>query len=101
MVNVWEQELCRSSVPPDVKPIQNTQLCANGNRTEDACRGDSGGPLINGTVGSDKELRYFQIGIVSFASTITCGNPNLPTVYTRVDKFLQWIVENMSKPSLK
>ncbi|RZC43208.1 Trypsin domain containing protein [Asbolus verrucosus] len=96
VVTVWNQTACRKNVPPDVKPISNRQLCANGASKEDACKGDSGGPLVNATIDSDGELRYFQIGIVSFASTLTCGNPELPTVYTRVDKFLRWVEENVS-----
>jgi secreted trypsin-like serine protease len=96
VVTVWNHTACIKSVPPDVRPIQTTQLCANGASKEDACKGDSGGPLVNATVDVGGELRYFQIGIVSFASTLTCGDPNLPTVYTRVDKYLQWIEESIS-----
>lgn len=95
-VTVWNHTACMKSVPPEVQPIRNTQICANGPAKEDACKGDSGGPLVNATSDTGGDLRYFQLGIVSFASSLTCGDPNLPTVYTRVDKYLQWIEENIS-----
>ena len=96
LVTVWNQSTCAKSVPPDVQPITGTQLCANGPSAEDACKGDSGGPLVNATLDGRGDLRYFQIGIVSFASTLTCGNPSLPTVYTRVAKYLQWLDHTIS-----
>ncbi|CAG9813078.1 unnamed protein product [Phaedon cochleariae] len=77
-----------------VQPITTGQLCANGKK-EDACKGDSGGPLINQTLDIDGELRNFQIGVVSFASTLTCGIAELPPIYTRVDKYLEWIANNV------
>lgn len=94
-VTVWDHSVCAKNVPASVKPITDHQLCANGPSKEDACRGDSGGPLVNATLDADRELRYFQVGIVSFASTYTCGDPSLPTVYTRIDKYLDWIEENV------
>jgi hypothetical protein len=45
VVTVWNHTACLKSVPPDVRPIQTTQLCANGASKEDACKGDSGGPF--------------------------------------------------------
>lgn len=91
-VYVWEHQTCNRVVPPEVQPIIYSQLCANGKNKEDACKGDSGGPLSNSTFDIDDELRNYQIGIVSFASTMTCGLEDLPPIYTRVDRYLQWIV---------
>ncbi|KAJ8985967.1 hypothetical protein NQ317_010725 [Molorchus minor] len=93
-VRVWEQSSCNKVIPPQVQPISENQLCANG-RKEDACKGDSGGPLSNATLDLDEELRNFQIGIVSFASTMTCGVEELPPIYTRIDKYLMWIMDNI------
>ncbi|KYB26592.1 Transmembrane protease serine 9-like Protein [Tribolium castaneum] len=45
-VSVWNHTACKKSVPPEVQPIQSTQICANGPAKEDACKGDSGGPLF-------------------------------------------------------
>jgi secreted trypsin-like serine protease len=36
--------------------------------------------------------RWATIGIVSWG--IRCGEPNTPGIYTRVNRYLQWIVEN-------
>ncbi|KAJ8953059.1 hypothetical protein NQ314_007434, partial [Rhamnusium bicolor] len=77
-----------------VQPLTQNQICANG-RKEDVCKGDSGGPLSNATLDTDGELRNFQIGIVSFASTMTCGVEELPPIYTRVDRYLEWITDNI------
>lgn len=63
----------------------------------DACKGDSGGPLFNTTLDIDRHLRTFQIGIVSFATTVTCGISELPPIYTRVDRYLEWVVDTIVK----
>ena len=67
--------------------ISESQICAKGqtgkNRT-DSCRGDSGGPLM-----SESNGQWVLDGIVSFG-TDKCDS-EVPGVYTRVSKYLQWI----------
>lgn len=95
-VKTWNIFRCNNAVPSEVRPIQNTQMCANGQKDQDACKGDSGGPLFNLTIdGNKKEFKMLQIGIVSFGASKACGNRELPTVYTRVDGYLQWITDNV------
>lgn len=94
-VTTWDQYRCNNSIPTQVKPLSDTQLCANGHNTEDACKGDSGGPLINITLDKSLEVRHIQFGIVSFG-TATCGDKNLPTIYTRVDRYLKWILDTVT-----
>uniref|UniRef100_A0A8C5M298 Peptidase S1 domain-containing protein n=1 Tax=Leptobrachium leishanense TaxID=445787 RepID=A0A8C5M298_9ANUR len=85
-LTIVERDTCRKiygkKMPEAV--ITKNMLCAgplNG-RKDNACRGDSGGPLICG-----KDLR----GIVSFGPE-TCGNPDIPVVYTRLTTaYLNWI----------
>ena len=53
---------------------------------KDSCSGDSGGPIIAGTSGSD------LVGLVSWG--IGCARAEFPGVYTRVGQFVTWIEEN-------
>ncbi|MBI1295384.1 trypsin-like serine protease [bacterium] len=66
--------------------ITANMLCAGYTEGgKDSCGGDSGGPLVAGTPGNWK-----LAGLVSFGS-VTCGEPNVPGVYTRVSRFVDWI----------
>ncbi|KAK5639467.1 hypothetical protein RI129_011959 [Pyrocoelia pectoralis] len=83
-VPVWEQEKCVESF---TQRITENNLCAAAYEGgKDSCLGDSGCPLLyklnNG--------RWTTIGIVSWG--IGCGNKDQPGIYTRVDKYIPWIV---------
>uniref|UniRef100_A0A8C5M634 Peptidase S1 domain-containing protein n=1 Tax=Leptobrachium leishanense TaxID=445787 RepID=A0A8C5M634_9ANUR len=85
-LTIVERDTCRKKygekMPEAV--ITKNMLCAGplNSSKDDACAGDSGGPLICG-----KDLR----GIVSFGPE-TCGNPDIPVVYTRLTTaYLNWI----------
>ncbi|XP_031632048.1 serine protease easter-like isoform X2 [Contarinia nasturtii] len=72
-----------------------SQLCAGGKAGEDSCQGDSGGPLMGqDKLGSGQPYTYLA-GVVSFGLS-KCGTPDYPGVYTRVDQYLDWIVNHMS-----
>jgi len=63
------------------------------NRTivNDACRGDSGGPLFM----NDGRTEPTLVGVVSFGSS--CGQIESPAVFSKVDHVLNWIHKTMSK----
>lgn len=73
------------------KLITEMDLCAGyAKGGMDACEGDSGGPLI---VRRPNDNRWTLAGIVS--NGVKCGEPLLPGVYTRVSRFVPWILEQM------
>ncbi|KAJ1528430.1 hypothetical protein ONE63_006842 [Megalurothrips usitatus] len=87
---VVELETC-AQVYERVVPVTSDQLCVGGEPGRDACSGFGGAPLVSlDATGS----RYYQIAIVSFGST-KCGVEGVPSVYTRVDHYAEWIRANM------
>ncbi|XP_054154044.1 trypsin-1-like, partial [Oppia nitens] len=52
----------------------------------DACKGDSGGPLIQYDLNSEQ---YYLTGVVSFGKR--CATYGTPSVYTNVSYFAKWI----------
>lgn len=52
-------------------------------------QGDSGGPLM-----LPVEFSYYAIGVVSYGWK--CAEPGFPGVYSRTDKFLDFIRDNLN-----
>ncbi|XP_030371238.1 venom protease [Scaptodrosophila lebanonensis] len=83
---VWKQMDCKNAM---VERIPDTVICAGQPEGgQDSCQGDSGGPLLVQL----PNLRWVTIGIVSWG--VRCGEPRRPGMYTRVDRYLEWIISN-------
>lgn len=71
--------------------VKYTWICAGyalGGKS--SCVGDSGGPLMVKVDG-----RWILAGIVSHG--ISCAEPNLPGVYTRVSEYVNWIRDTIKE----
>ena len=71
-------------------PVINEQNICAGEMAggKDTCQGDSGGPLFVTSGG-----RYLQVGLVSWGEG--CARPKLPSVYTRIATYEDWIKQNV------
>ncbi|XP_075073154.1 urokinase-type plasminogen activator [Mixophyes fleayi] len=89
-VQLMSQEVCQS-IQYYGKLINNNMFCAGDPEWKvDACKGDSGGPLI-----CQHNGQMMLYGIISWGEE--CAKKNKPGVYTRITNYLQWIEENMAK----
>jgi len=88
-LSVLDQDSCEASYSKLTK-IGSSQYCAGGKsgQVRDACAGDSGGPMA-----VLQDGRWILSGIVSFG--VGCGRPSFPGVYTKVEPFISWIVDNV------
>lgn len=65
-------------------------MCAAGYTGEDTCKGDSGGPLM--TVYGGK---YQVVGVVSGKRADSPCGTSVPSLYTNVYHYRDWIQSNM------
>lgn len=76
----------RANQPSLRNGLMRGQLCAyDPEARSDACQGDSGGPI---QLTNERTGISTVVGVVSFG--ISCGT-ELPSVYTRVAHYLDWI----------
>ncbi|XP_017845989.1 phenoloxidase-activating factor 3-like isoform X2 [Drosophila busckii] len=85
----------------DIEELPNgfnasTQLCIGSSEQKDTCNGDSGGPVFK--FNGQRPCTYYVMGITSIG--IACGEPNKPTIYTRVHFYLDWIRQQIEKNKL-
>jgi len=87
-VPIIPQKKCRHNTNYRTSEITENMFCAGFDRGKiDACQGDSGGPAVWKGEG---EHFFTQIGIVSWGQG--CARGGYPGVYTRIGRYLEWIV---------
>ncbi|GFY73834.1 proclotting enzyme [Trichonephila inaurata madagascariensis] len=86
-IRIWENSRCKVVFRREV-PITSANVCA-GDGDKDACRGDSGGPLML----AHTDGKFYLVGIVSFGKK--CADPGVPGVYCRISHFLDWIEQQV------
>ncbi|KAJ3647417.1 hypothetical protein Zmor_019296 [Zophobas morio] len=93
-VPVKQAEECRSTYKVANVRLGGGQLCAGGEKGRDSCRGDSGGPLMTISIDKNRDVHWYAAGVVSFGPS-PCGMENWPGVYTKVSKYVPWIVSQL------
>ncbi|XP_044316373.1 phenoloxidase-activating factor 2-like [Drosophila rhopaloa] len=73
--------------------LDNSLLCAGGERGKDSCMGDAGSPLACPL--REDPQRYELAGIVNFG--VQCGMQDVPAAYTNVGKVRKWIIDETNK----
>ncbi|XP_070497333.1 venom protease-like [Chironomus tepperi] len=92
-ISEYPHDKCKSDYQiSSIKTLQiiDSQLCALSDKGVDTCKGDSGGPVFY-----EKNNICYLYGIT--ANGLGCGAPEIPSVYTKVTKYLDWIEEVMNK----
>ncbi|CAH2045493.1 unnamed protein product, partial [Iphiclides podalirius] len=92
-LNTVPLEDCRNAVPQVKKMNTKNIICAGGTIGKDSCNGDSGGPLVKEIV-EDGYINWYLYGITSFGAR-KCGASEIPSVYTRVVSYMDWIKDNI------
>ncbi|CAO1355956.1 unnamed protein product [Diamesa tonsa] len=88
-----DQAACQKAYLNSKRMIASSQICAEGETGRESCNGDSGGPLMRETLLFNTP-HWYLVGVVSFGPT-PCGQLNWPGVYTRVDHYIDWIINKM------
>lgn len=87
-IPVWTHQRCQEAFTNSITTTSRVLCAGDRNGGRDSCQGDSGGPMLTQL----PNRRWVVIGIVSWG--IRCGEPNHPGIYTKVDAYNEWILEN-------
>ncbi|NXK18328.1 UROK protein, partial [Arenaria interpres] len=83
-VNLISQTKCKYEYYDNIRVTDNMVCAGDPTWSTDACKGDSGGPMV-----CEHNGRMTLYGIVSWGDG--CAKENKPGVYTRVTRYLDWI----------
>ncbi|XP_009669502.1 urokinase-type plasminogen activator [Struthio camelus] len=83
-VNLISQTKCTHEYYDNIRVTDNMVCAGDSTWKTDACKGDSGGPMV-----CEHNGRMTLYGIVSWGDG--CAKKNKPGVYTRVTQYLSWI----------
>lgn len=84
-------KFCANIFRKQLLSLSHRQLCAGGIHGVGTCSGDSGGPLL---AWDDRDKVWYLAGVVSFGAG-KCGSAGIPDVFSRVDQFIDWIVDRL------
>lgn len=76
--------------------VDDTAFCAGGEAGKDSCTGDAGAPLFCLNSSTQK---YEATGLVSWGSSV-CGQANLPSSYTDVARYSNWLSSLMKQRNI-
>ena len=90
-INIISNNDCKTKNNIYSSKVVDSMICGGSAQGgKDACKRDSGGPLVQETgAGGGRRL----IGVVSWGQG--CGQARYPGVYTRVSSFTAWIDQNI------
>ncbi|XP_074060579.1 complement factor D [Macrotis lagotis] len=77
---IMDRAVCNQRIYYD-NEITDKMICAE-SRRKDACKGDSGGPIVCNGVAE---------GIVTSSRSRVCGNWKKPGIYTKIASYVDWI----------
>ncbi|XP_073818319.1 venom protease [Musca autumnalis] len=96
-LNVLTNEKCKSYYETGDKlpnGVDAGQICAGDPKGEmDTCQGDSGGPLLLNVTKYQTSVPYV-VGLTSFGDGCASG---IPSIYTRIYPFIEWIENHVWK----
>lgn len=95
-VDVTDADACKEIYAERGGVLTEKQICAGGTKGKDSCVGDSGSGLMRSLPDRQRTVdRWDLIGVVSFGPRL-CGTEGVPGVYTRVNSYLDWILDSVS-----
>jgi len=96
-VNVTDSGDCKKIYAERGGVLTSQQICAGGVPGRDSCVGDSGSGLMRNIQLPEAFFpKSYLIGVVSFGPRM-CGTKGVPGVYTRVNSYLDWILDTVEK----